>query len=404
MAVHKTAEEILPHTHFSLSLLLNFVPIDEPICKTILEGTNKQQPLAHRSPAQIAWKRFRSNPPAMAGLLFIILVALVSLLGPFIRPDSTVDANDQSLVLSRLKPGSSIQEIRISNNTPEVSLWTEWKNGGKPKNFRSIAVDSIAESGDSLMYWMKGNINSKCVRISKNELMTHESGGYSFTRTFQLGTDKYGRDLLSRLMAGALISLAVGSIAVIISLLVGLTLGLIAGYYRGWVDQLIMWFTNVIWAVPTLILVMAITFAFGTGFWKVFLAVGLTMWVEVARIARGQVLGIREKEYIEAARALGFSELRIMFNHVLPNILSPIIVISAANFASAILIEAGLSFLGLGAQIPTPSWGNMIREHYAYITTDLAYLAIVPGFMIMLLVLAFMMVGNGLRDALDVRE
>jgi peptide/nickel transport system permease protein len=128
------------------------------------------------------------------------------------------------------------------------------------------------------------------------------------------------------------------------------------------------------------------------------------MWVEVARIARGQVLGIREKEYIEAARALGFSELRIMFNHILPNILSPIIVISAANFASAILIEAGLSFLGLGAQIPTPSWGNMIREHYAYITTDLAYLAIVPGFMIMLLVLAFMMVGNGLRDALDVRE
>jgi peptide/nickel transport system permease protein len=340
----------------------------------------------------------------MAGLLFIILVALVSLLGPFIRPDSTVDANDQSLALSRLKPGSSIQEIRISNNTPEVSLWTEWKNGGKPKNFTSIAVDSIAESGDSLMYWMKGNMYSKGVRISKNELMTHESGGYSFNRTFQLGTDKYGRDLLSRLMAGALISLAVGSIAVIISLLVGLTLGLIAGYYRGWVDQLIMWFTNVIWAVPTLILVMAITFAFGTGFWKVFLAVGLTMWVEVARIARGQVLGIREKEYIEAARALGFSELRIMFNHVLPNILSPIIVISAANFASAILIEAGLSFLGLGAQIPTPSWGNMIREHYAYITTDLAYLAIVPGFMIMLLVLAFMMVGNGLRDALDVRE
>jgi peptide/nickel transport system permease protein len=251
---------------------------------------------------------------------------------------------------------------------------------------------------------MKEQANSSGVVIASSELQKHSEGDYLFHRTFYLGTDKYGRDLLSRLMAGALISLAVGSIAVIISLLVGLTLGLIAGYYRGWVDQLIMWFTNVIWAVPTLILVMAITFAFGTGFWKVFLAVGLTMWVEVARIARGQVLSIREKEYIEAARALGFSELRIIFKHVLPNILSPIIVISAANFASAILIEAGLSFLGLGAQIPTPSWGNMIREHYAYITTDLAYLAIVPGFMIMLLVLAFMMVGNGLRDALDVRE
>lgn len=340
----------------------------------------------------------------MAGLLFIAFVALVSLLGPFIRPDSTVDANDQSLVLSRLKPGTTIQEIRINFSTPEVSFWSEWKNGGKPNNYRSIAIESITDQGDSLLYRMKGNENSKAISISKQELLTNESDGYSFARTFHLGTDKYGRDLLSRLMAGALISLAVGGIAVIISLLVGLTLGLIAGYYRGWVDQLIMWFTNVIWAVPTLILVMAITFAFGTGFWKVFLAVGLTMWVEVARIARGQVLGIREKEYIEAARALGFSELRIMFNHILPNILSPIIVISAANFASAILIEAGLSFLGLGAQIPTPSWGNMIREHYAYITTDLAYLAIVPGFMIMLLVLAFMMVGNGLRDALDVRE
>ena len=340
----------------------------------------------------------------MAGLLFIALVALVSLLGPFIRPDSTVDANDQSLVLSRLKPGTTIQEIRINNKTPDVSFWKEWKNGGKANNFSSIPIESITDTGDSLHYRTRGTENLQDISISKQELITNETGGYSFTRTFHLGTDKYGRDLLSRLMAGALISLAVGGIAVVISLLVGLTLGLIAGYYRGWVDQLIMWFTNVIWAVPTLILVMAITFAFGTGFWKVFLAVGLTMWVEVARIARGQVLGIREKEYIEAARALGFSEMRIIFRHVLPNILSPIIVISAANFASAILIEAGLSFLGLGAQIPTPSWGNMIREHYAYITTDLAYLAIVPGFMIMLLVLAFMMVGNGLRDALDVRE
>ncbi len=340
----------------------------------------------------------------MVGLLFIALVALVSLLGPFIRPDSTVDANDQSLVLSRIKPGTSVQEIRIKNDNPEISFWKEWMKGGKSKSYTSIPIDSIAESSYSISYWMTGALNPDGTRISKQELLANESGAYFFTRTFYLGTDKYGRDLLSRLMAGTLISLAVGTIAVIISLLVGLTLGLIAGYYRGWVDRLIMWFTNVIWAVPTLILVMAITFAFGTGFWKVFLAVGLTMWVEVARIARGQVLGIREKEYIEAARALGFSEMRIIFNHVLPNILSPIIVISAANFASAILIEAGLSFLGLGAQIPTPSWGNMIREHYAYITTDLAYLAIVPGFMIMLLVLAFMMVGNGLRDALDVRE
>lgn len=348
--------------------------------------------------------RFRSNPLAMTGLIFIILLALISVFGPFIRPDSTIDANDQILSISRLKPGSSIRELRIKRDVAETSLWQTWLAGGKDKNYTSIPIDSVYSNNGNINYWPFGEIAAEGKSIHQQELLQNTDGGVVFSRTFLLGTDKYGRDLLSRLMAGTVISLAVGAIAVIISLLIGLTLGLVAGYFRGKIDNIIMWFTNVIWAVPTLILVMAITFAFGTGFWKVFLAVGLTMWVEVARIARGQVLSIREKEYIEAARAMGFSEIRIIFKHVLPNILSPIIVISAANFASAILIEAGLSFLGLGAQIPTPSWGNMIREHYAYITTDLAYLALVPGIMIMLLVLAFMMVGNGLRDALDVRE
>ena len=340
----------------------------------------------------------------MAGLLFIVALALISLLGPFIRPDATVDANDQALTISRLKPGSTIKEIRIQNDQSPTNGWRQWLDGGKANSYNSVPIDRVTTAIEETTYWPVGNTSAAGITAPTNLFLKNEKEGVEFSRTFYLGTDKYGRDLLSRLMAGAMISLAVGCIAVILSLLVGLTLGLLAGYYRGWIDKVIMWFTNVVWAVPTLILVMAITFAFGTGFWKVFLAVGLTMWVEVARIARGQVLSIREKEYVEAARALGFSELRIIFNHVLPNILSPIIVISAANFASAILIEAGLSFLGLGAQIPTPSWGNMIREHYAYITTDLAYLAIVPGFMIMLLVLAFMMVGNGLRDALDVRE
>lgn len=288
-----------------------------------------------------------------------------------------------------------------------------WTNGGAPLPFSEIAVSTIIIKGDSVLVLplAQNDMPEGKSGFLAQELISDPSSSskglsstFIFTKTFLLGTDKYGRDLLSRLMAGSFISLSVGAIAVIISLLLGLTLGLIAGYYRGWLDNVIMWFTNVVWAIPTLILVMAITFAFGTGFWKVFLAVGLTMWVEVARIARGQVLSVREREYVEAARALGFSEVRIIFRHILPNIVSPIIVISAANFASAILIEAGLSFLGLGAQIPTPSWGNMIREHYSYITTDLAYLAIIPGLLIMMLVLSFMMVGNGLRDALDVRE
>jgi peptide/nickel transport system permease protein len=159
----------------------------------------------------------------------------------------------------------------------------------------------------------------------------------------------------------------------------------------------------VVWSIPTLLLVIAITFALGKGFWQVFGAVGLTMWVEVARVVRGQIMSIREKEYVEAGRALGFGNLRIITRHILPNVMAPVIVITAANFASAILIEAGLSFLGIGVQPPVPSWGTMIKENYSYIILDSAYLAILPGMAIMFTVLAFMLIGNALRDALDVK-
>jgi peptide/nickel transport system permease protein len=374
------------------------------------KGMSSSRPYTIDTPARQAWRKFRKNPLAMAGTAFIILVTLVSLLGHSIRPDKTINANNQNLLLSRQKPGFTVQMIRVKEDVPQHSFILNWMQGGRPNDYREIAIESFNIKGDSAVVKLYlPNQTAEQQTFALQQLQRDDSHNitadkYVFEKRFILGTDKYGRDMLSRLMNGTVISLAVGAIAVIISLLVGLTLGLLAGYFRGWIDNVIMWFTNVIWAIPTLILVMAITFAFGTGFWKVFLAVGLTMWVEVARIARGQVLSIREKEYIEAARALGFSEARIIFKHILPNILSPIIVISAANFASAILMEAGLSFLGLGAQIPTPSWGNMIREHYAYITTDLAYLAIIPGLLIMLLVLSFMMVGNGLRDALDVRD
>ena len=165
-----------------------------------------------------------------------------------------------------------------------------------------------------------------------------------------------------------------------------------------------MWIINITWSIPTLLLVIAITLALGKGYWQVFIAVGLTMWVEVARVVRGQVLGVKKMQYITAAKALGFTDLRIIFKHILPNILAPIIVISAANFAGAILIESGLSFLGIGAQPPTPSWGAMIKDHYSYIILGKPYLAVIPGVAIMSLVMAFMLIGNALRDALDVKN
>ena len=176
-----------------------------------------------------------------------------------------------------------------------------------------------------------------------------------------------------------------------------------AGYYRGRADDIIMWFINVVWSIPTLLLVFAITLVLGKGFWQVFIAIGLTTWVNVARLIRGQVLGLRELEYVEAGRALGFSSARIIARHILPNVMGPVIVIAASNFATAIVIEAGLSFLGVGVQPPQPSWGLMIKENYNFIITQNPMLALAPGFAIMILVLAFNMLGNGLRDALQVK-
>jgi len=180
-------------------------------------------------------------------------------------------------------------------------------------------------------------------------------------------------------------------------------MGAIAGYFGGKVDAVIMWFINVTWSIPTLLLVIAITLALGKGFWQVFIAVGLTMWVEVARVVRGQVMGVKKMQYVTAAITLGYSNFRVIFKHILPNIMAPVIIISAANFAGAILIESGLSFLGIGAQPPMPSWGGIIKDHYSYIILGKPYLAIIPGLAIMSLVTAFMLMGNALRDALDVK-
>jgi peptide/nickel transport system permease protein len=298
---------------------------------------------------KVFWGKFSQDKWALAGLYFIALLFVVSLLGPFIRPDKSENANDQQIQWAKLPPMSKV--------------YYDWDEQGE----RNLE-------------------------------------GQSKQKTFLIGTDRLGRDILSRLMAGTYISLTVGFISVGISLLVGVFIGLLAGYYRGWVDAALSWIINVIWSIPNLLVVMAFILAFGAGFWKVFIAIGLTMWVEVARIVRGQILSIREKEYIEAARSMGMTAARIMFREMLPQLWPTLIVISAANFSSAILIESGMSFLGLGVQIPAPSWGNMIRENYAMIPTKHAHLALAPGICIMLTVLALSYVGNGLRSALDIKK
>ncbi len=293
---------------------------------------------------------------------------------------------------------------------------------GEKSDFREIPIENYRITDDQIIvkafepegYGLEEAFNlnnvlyslkpdSLAPTISKEKARKLIESNHIIERKFFLGTDQFGRDLLSRLIIGSRVSLSVGLISVLISLLVGIVLGSLAGFFMGKTDDLIMWFINVVWSIPTLLLVIAITFALGRGFWQIFVAVGLTMWVEVARVVRGQIISLREKEFIEAGRALGFSNFRIISRHILPNILSPVIVISAANFAAAILIEAGLSFLGIGVQPPIPSWGGMIKEYYSFIILDSAYLAVVPGTAIVILVLAFMTLGNALRDALDVK-
>jgi peptide/nickel transport system permease protein len=271
---------------------------------------------------------------------------------------------------------------------------------GKESDYNFLPVVQHERKGDSLVvqkFVDEGISERQSFHIA--QLATKPVTG----RKYFLGTDKFGRDILSRLIVGVRVSLSVGFIAVIISLTIGILLGALAGYFRGKTDDVIMWLINVIWSIPTLLLVFAITLALGKGFWQVFIAVGLTMWVNVARLVRGQVLAVRELEYVEAAKALGFSHGRIIFFHILPNILGPVMVIAASNFASAIVIEAGLSFLGVGVQPPQPSWGLMIKENYNFIITNNPMLALAPGIAIMLLVLAFNLLGNGLRDALNVK-
>ncbi|MDG1252322.1 MAG: ABC transporter permease [Schleiferiaceae bacterium] len=217
-----------------------------------------------------------------------------------------------------------------------------------------------------------------------------------------LGSDRYGRDVWSRLIIGARISLSVGFISVFIALLIGLPLGALAGYYGGWLDRILQSIIQIFWSIPTFLMVIALSFVLGKGFWQVFIAVGLTAWVEVARLVRGQVLSIKEAEFVQAAEVLGYSPWRILRRHIIPQVIPALIVLAASQFASAILLESGLSFLGIGAQPPMPSWGGMIKDHYAYLLTGQAHLALVPGMALASLVLAFMALGTALRDVLDV--
>jgi len=350
---------------------------------------------------QLSVQKFKKNKLGLACFWFVILCGFVAVFGYTFAPDNSSNANQMHLEIHSKKPGFSALMLTIPSDQKVEQSFLNTVFYGKKNLNTEIPIRSYEVKNDQLEYVNYADGLTKSIALHR---INNQPEKYIEQRSFYFGTDKYGRDLLSRLIIGTRISFFIGFIAVFISLLIGISLGAIAGYFGGKIDNFIMWIINITWSIPTLLLVIAITLALGKGYWQVFIAVGLTMWVEVARVVRGQVMSTKQQQYVEAAKALGFSNLRIIFRHILPNIMAPVIVISAANFAAAILIESGLSFLGIGAQPPTPSWGAIIKNHYNYIILGKPYLAIIPGLAIMLLVMAFMLIGNTLRDTLDVKN
>jgi peptide/nickel transport system permease protein len=327
-----------------------------------------------------SFKRFFKNRFSVWGIGYILLLLVLSIWGSLIAPDKSKDANQQNISLRFKKPGF---EYVLNNNLIPVTI-------GKLKRMNDFSRP-LPICKDSLM--------REC---NQSRLLQEVK-----TQNYFLGTDGLGRDVLSRLIIGTRVSMLVGLIAVIISLLIGVVTGSLAGYYGGTIDRFISWLMNVFWAIPTVLLAMVLIMSFNPKnehqLGLVFFAVGLTMWVDTARLIRGLFMQLKERQFVEATKALGFSDMRIIFKHIIPNTIPSLIVITSSNFASAILMESGLSYLGLGVQPPAPSWGSMLREYYSYLGTDVSYLAFFPGLAITLAVLSFYALGSGLRDALDVK-
>jgi peptide/nickel transport system permease protein len=398
-----------------------------------------------RSPNYYVVKRLQKNKPAMIGMYYILFTALVALAGYLIMPDHTPDANDGAIQIQKKLPGFKARFILLRKDfdIPEKSF-IQRAISGQESVYIKIPITEYWVSNDSVFYreygleekikfvkmvpavfplyigesdlLMNGQNhivegdeityvdNSGRIReISMDQLHRKFIKENILSEKYLLGTDRAGRDILSRLIYGARISLSIGFISVLISLFLGLSLGSLSGFFGGRIDSFIMWFMSVTWSIPGIMLVIAISIALQSrGVWVAFVAVGLTMWVEVARVVRGQIMALKEKTFIEAAKALGIGNFRIVYAHIFPNIIGPVIVIATANFAAAILLEAGLSFLGLSVQPPTPSWGNMIYEGFTMIGTRNSWqMVIFPGLAISLIVLSFNLLGNGLRDAFD---
>ena len=302
-----------------------------------------------------------------------------------------------------------LQDYSIEGDSLIYTLYEGESTAPLPKNAFHLAaltvvpteIQNIKKFDDRFVVEM---VNGKKYNVNIAKLSEDILDQQIEQRTFIFGTDLFGRSILDRALLGIRYSLFIGLLAVFISITLGTLIGVIAGYFGGKVDDLLSYIMNVFWSIPTLVLVFAIVLVMGRGIQNIFIAVGLTMWVDAARLARGQVMSVKREKYVEAAKTTGMSTYRIIFRHILPNMLGPLFVIATSNFASAIIIESGLSYLGFGIQPPAPSLGSIISENYGYLMTGKPMLAVIPVLLLLSLVLAFNLVGNGIRDIFDVRS